>query len=161
KNGFEDGPKIASSTDPHLSNTLCSVDNLINSALRYPAKNSIQTNWVFKTQLGGKGRTGMTRHWSQVLPIVLGVSTISFGAEAQPPLTAVILHGASTRPGSAQPGTPTMLTPGVRIESPRTSWTEIAFSDGSSVVLDPGADFTLQGVEKDPESGHLAIPGAS
>src|SRR5215472_16014678 len=86
---------------------------------------------------------------------------IGSGAEAQPPLTAVILHGASTRPGSAQPGTPTVLTPGVRIESPRTSWTEIAFSDGSSIVLDPGADFTLQGIEKDPDTGHLVIRAAS
>src|SRR5215472_6937834 len=103
----------------------------------------------------------MKRHWSRMLPILLGVSTICVAAEAQPPLTAVILHGASTRPGSALPGTPTVLTPGVRIESPRTSWTEIAFSDGSSVVLDPGADFTLQGIEKDPDSRHLVIRAAS
>jgi hypothetical protein len=102
---------------------------------------------------------GMLR--SRVLPILLGISAIGGVAEAQPSLTAVILHGVSTRPGSAQPGTPTVLTPGVRIESPRTSWTEIAFSDGSSIVLDPGADFTLQGIEKNADSGHLVVRAAS
>jgi hypothetical protein len=102
----------------------------------------------------------MTKLWFRMLPILLGVGAIS-GAQAQPALTAVILHGASSRAGSAQPGTPTVLTPGVRIESPRTSWTEIAFSDGSSVVLDPGADFTLQGIEKDRDSGHVVIRAAS
>jgi hypothetical protein len=103
----------------------------------------------------------MTKRWSRMFPILFGVSAISAGAEAQTSLTGVILHGASTRSGSAQPGTPTILTPGVRVESPRASWTEIAFSDGSSVVLDPGAVFTLQGIEKDPDSGHLVIRAAS
>src|SRR5215472_16789523 len=103
----------------------------------------------------------MMRLWSAILPITVAAGTISGAAEAHPPLTAVILHGASTRPGSAQPGMSTILTPGVRIESPRTSWTEIAFSDGSSVVLDPGADFTMQGIEKDPGTGHLVIRAAS
>jgi hypothetical protein len=96
-----------------------------------------------------------------MLPVLLGVTAIGGAAEAQTSLTAVILHGASTRAGSTQPGTPTMLAPGVRVESPRASWTEIAFSDGSSVVLDPGADFTLQGIEKDTESGHLVVRAAS
>jgi len=36
----------------------------------------------------------------------------------------------------------------------------IAFSDGSSIVLDPGADFTLQGIEKNSDNGHLVIRGA-
>src|SRR5262245_7916437 len=103
----------------------------------------------------------MTKHWSRVLPIVLGVSAISSVAGAQPGLTGVILHGASSRPGSAQLRAPTVLAPGIRIESPGTSWTEIAFSDGSSVVLDPGADFTLQGIEKDADSGHLVVRAAS
>src|SRR5215471_11895014 len=97
----------------------------------------------------------------RILWFLLGVSIIGASAEAQTSLTAVILHGASSRPGTARPGTPTLLTPGVRVESPRTSWTEIAFSDGSSVVLDPGAEFTLQGIEKDPESGHLVVRAAA
>src|ERR1700756_1527183 len=99
----------------------------------------------------------MTKRWSPMFPILFGLSAISGAAEAQPGLTGVILHGASTRSGSAQPGTPTILTPGVRGESPRTSWTQISFSDGSSIVLDPGAVFTLQGIEKHPDSGHLVI----
>ena len=54
----------------------------------------------------------MTKRWSRMFPILFGVSAISAGAEAQTSLTGVILHGASTRSGSAQPGTPTHPDPG-------------------------------------------------
>jgi hypothetical protein len=40
-------------------------------------------------------------------------------------------------------------------------WTELAFSDGSSIVLEPRADFTLQGFGKNPRTGHLVIRGSS
>ncbi|MGG5811343.1 hypothetical protein [Falsiroseomonas sp. CW058] len=54
-----------------------------------------------------------------------------------------------------------MLAPGLRVESPAGSWTEIAFSDGSSVVLEPGADFTLRGIERDPGTGRLVVRAVS
>ena len=90
---------------------------------------------------------------TRLLAAVFGLAAVAEPAVAQTGLSAVVLRGAATRPGIAPPGTPTVLTPGVRIESPQNSWTEIAFSDGSSVVLEPGADFTLQGIERGSASG--------
>ena len=90
---------------------------------------------------------------TRLLAAVFGLAAVAEPAGAQTGLSAVVLRGAATRPGIAPPGTPTVLTPGVRIESPQNSWTEIAFSDGSSVVLEPGADFTLQGIERGSASG--------
>lgn len=104
----------------------------------------------------------MRRHWWQTLPVLL----LSIGAAAplveaaQERLTAVVLRGASARPGSAPSGAASPLLPGVRVESPARMWTELAFSDGSSIVLEPGADFTLQGFGKNPRTGHLVIRGS-
>jgi hypothetical protein len=105
----------------------------------------------------------MSKHWWQVFPVVL--LTMAAAAPpadaAQESLSAVILRGVSARPGSAPSGTASPLVPGVRVESPARMWTELAFSDGSSIVLEPGADFTLQGFGRDPRTGHLVIRGSS
>jgi hypothetical protein len=93
--------------------------------------------------------------------VVFGWAAMSSHAGAQDGLTGVIMRGTSLRPGIAGPNTPTMLSRGVRVESPQRSWTEIAFSDGSSILLEPGADFTLQGIDRNPANGHLVIRGTA
>ena len=105
----------------------------------------------------------MSKHWLQVFPVVLlTMATAAPPADAaQDSLSAVILRGVSARPGSAPSGTASPLVPGVRVESPARMWTELAFSDGSSIVLEPTADFTLQGFEKDRRTGHLVVRGSS
>lgn len=87
-------------------------------------------------------------------------ATSSQRAAAPTTLTAFILRGRAVR-GSASADTsmPTQLVPGMRVESPRNTWTEIAFSDGTSIVLQSGADFTLQGIVS--EGGRLVISGAA
>ena len=105
----------------------------------------------------------MRKHWRHAFPVVLltMAAAAPLSDAAQDSLSAVILRGASARPGSAPSGAASPLVPGVRVESPERMWTELAFSDGSSIVLEPGADFTLQGFGKDPRTGHLVIRGSS
>ena len=55
---------------------------------------------------------------TRLLAAVFGLAAVAEPAVAQTGLSAVVLRGAATRPGIAPPGTPTVLTPGVRIESP-------------------------------------------
>ncbi|MBR0644447.1 hypothetical protein [Plastoroseomonas hellenica] len=84
------------------------------------------------------------------------------GASATAPasITAFILRGRAVRgAAAADPQAPTRLSPGMRVESPAGTWTEIAFSDGSSIVLQAGADFTLQGIAS--ENGRLVISGSA
>lgn len=83
------------------------------------------------------------------------------GAQAQDRLTGVILRGPA--PGAPRPPPPEnlVLAPGLRIESPAGSWTEIAFMGGTTVVLEQGADFTLQGMARDPQSGRLVVRAAA
>ena len=71
---------------------------------------------------------------------------------AQPALTGVVLSGASLSTAS-----PTRLTLGSRIVSPPKSWTEIVFSDGSSIVLGPGAQLTAHQLAFDPKSARNRI----
>src|SRR5205823_3521068 len=106
---------------------------------------------------------GMRKHWWQSLLVVLSTMPAAppVADAAQDNLSAVILRGASARPGSTSSGAASPLVPGVRVESPARMWTELAFSDGSSIVLEQGAAFTLQGFGKDPRTGHLVIRGSS
>lgn len=78
-------------------------------------------------------------------------------AAAQDGVTAVILRGRAASDSGPRPAGPAVLAPGLRVESPAGTWTEIAFSDGGSVVLEPGADFTLRGIERDPATGRLVV----
>jgi hypothetical protein len=105
----------------------------------------------------------MRKQWWQAWPLVLlTIATATPRVDAaQESLTGVILRGASARPGSAPSGAASPLVTGVRVESPARMWTELAFSDGSSIVLEPRADFTLQGFGKDSRTGHLVIRGSS
>jgi len=75
-------------------------------------------------------------------------------------ISAFILRGRAV-PGTsgAAQSAPVPMAPGMRVTSPAGTWTEIAFSDGSSVVLQAGADFTLQGIAS--ENGRLVISGAA
>jgi hypothetical protein len=110
--------------------------------------------------------SGMARNGSCLVGIrriLLGggaaAALVASTASAQDGLTAVILRGRTT---SSQPAAgPTVLTPGLRVESPAGAWTEIAFSDGSSVVLESGAEFTLRGVEREAGSGRILVRSAS
>lgn len=84
------------------------------------------------------------------------------GASATAPanISAFILRGRAVRgTAAADPQAPTQLAPGMRVQSPAGTWTEIAFSDGSSIVLQAGADFTLQGITS--ENGRLVISGSA
>ena len=102
------------------------------------------------------------RSWRR-LALLAGVAALALPALpalSQESLTAVILRGRAVS-GPSSANAPTMLTPGMRVESPVGSWTEVAFSDGSSVVLEPGADFTLRGIERDPRTGRLVIRAAA
>ncbi len=93
------------------------------------------------------------RLWPQLIGslLLLGAPSLSL---AQPALTAVILSGASlSRSGSA----PARLSLGARIASPRNSWLEIAFSDGSSIVLGPGAYLTVHQLAFDPRTRRSRI----
>lgn len=85
----------------------------------------------------------------------------SSGSAAAPAsITAFILRGRAVRgAAAADPQAPTQLAPGMRVQSPAGTWTEIAFSDGSSIVLQAGADFTLQGIAS--ENGRLVISGSA
>ncbi|WP_431267335.1 hypothetical protein [Dankookia sp. P2] len=91
---------------------------------------------------------------------IMLVAAMAGPALAQERLTAVILRGASSRAGSAG-AAPAVLQPGMRVESPAGSWTELAFSDGSSIVLESGADFTLQGIGREPAGGRLMVRGCA
>ncbi|MBR0667088.1 hypothetical protein GXW71_22190 [Roseomonas hellenica] len=81
-------------------------------------------------------------------------------ATAPASISAFILRGRAVRgAAAADPQAPTRLAAGMRVESPAGTWTEIAFSDGSSIVLQAGADFTLQGIAM--EGGRVVIRGAA
>ncbi|WP_211874646.1 hypothetical protein, partial [Plastoroseomonas arctica] len=80
---------------------------------------------------------------------------------AQDQLTAVVLRGRSAAAGTPGDGAGQVLTPGMRVVSPAGAWIEIAFSDGSSIVLEPGADFTLTGYARDDATGRPTIRGRS
>ncbi|MBR0654532.1 hypothetical protein [Plastoroseomonas arctica] len=81
-------------------------------------------------------------------------------AAAPGAISAFILRGRAVRgTNGADRTVPMPMAPGMRVESPPGTWTEIAFSDGSSVVLQAGADFTLQGIAS--EGGRLVISGAA
>jgi hypothetical protein len=78
-------------------------------------------------------------------------------AAAQETLAAVVIRG----PSNGTPAGATPLIPGQRVQSPAGTWTEIAFADGTSVVLEPGAAFTLLGVARDPATGRLVVRARS
>src|ERR1051326_6237488 len=90
--------------------------------------------------------------------LAIAVSFVGWCAEPARPLTAVVLYGSSSR--LSAPVTSVPLVPGLRVQSAARSWSELAFSDGTSLVLEPGADFTLRGIERD-RGGRLIIRGAS
>src|SRR5690348_10135347 len=103
----------------------------------------------------------MTRTRLELLAFLIGLGGAVTAAGAQTGITGVILRGGTDRAHGGPGNAPTVLAPGVRVESPRGAWTEIAFSDGTSIVLEPGADFTLQGIERDSTSGRLVIRAVS
>ena len=101
----------------------------------------------------------MTIRTSGLASLLLLGTALASPALSQGSLSAVILRGAAASRGAAAPGSPAVLQPGVRVESPAGSWTELAFSDGTSIVLEAGADFTLQGLSN--EAGRLVVQGAA
>jgi len=72
-------------------------------------------------------------------------------------LSGLVIRG----PVNGTPASTVPLTPSQRVTSPAGSWTEIAFADGTSIVLEPGAAFTLRGVTRDPATGRLVVRGWS
>jgi hypothetical protein len=80
------------------------------------------------------------------------VAAIPGGAVAQEQLQGFVL-GAG---GGARP-----LSAGERLEAPPGRCVEVVFQDNTSVVLEPGADFTRQGIERDPTTGRLVLRGAT
>jgi hypothetical protein len=81
---------------------------------------------------------------------------------AQEILAVDIIRGRSV---SGQPaGVPlrTQVVRGMRVESPSGSWTEIAFADRTTIVLEQGGDFTLQSVRREGgPRGRLIIAGVA
>ena len=91
----------------------------------------------------------MSMSWRQqafgvgVAALLTGISP--GGSVAQSALTGTVLSGASLSGagGSAR------LVLGSRVTSPPRSWTEVVFSDGSSIVLGPGAELTVHQIASD------------
>ena len=75
----------------------------------------------------------------------LWIGIAPHGAAAQSALTGTILSGASLS-GSVR------LVLGSRVASPLDSWTEIVLSDGSSIVLGPGAELVVRQIVSSPGS---------
>ncbi len=79
---------------------------------------------------------------------------ISGGAAAQSAVTGTILSGALLAGGA---GGSARLVLGSRVVSPPRSWTEVVFSDGSSIVLGPGAALAVQQIASNPGSARNRI----
>lgn len=76
-------------------------------------------------------------------------------AAAQNVVTALVLRNGATGTG---PASPIVLTAGTKVESAKP-WTEIVFSDGSSIVLQPDTDFTLQGITRGSGNPRIVVKG--
>ncbi len=77
-------------------------------------------------------------------------------SRAQDTLTGTVIAGPSER----GPQHSTLVT-GRLVKSPASSSTEIAFSDGTSIVLGPGADITVELVRRNSETGRWVLTGKS
>ena len=92
----------------------------------------------------------MSMSWRQqafgvgVAALLTGISP--GGSVAQSALTGTVLSGASLSGGA---GGSASLVVGSRVTSPPRSWTEVVFSDGSSIVLGPGAELTVHQIASD------------
>jgi hypothetical protein len=79
-------------------------------------------------------------------------------AIAQPEtLTGVVLRASG--PGQRVASTP--LVRGVQVDSTGNGWTEVTFADGTTVVLEAGADFTLRRTARDPGTDRIVIEADS
>ena len=74
---------------------------------------------------------------------------------AQNSLTGTVIAGPSAADVRASP-----LVTGRRVQSSASSPTEIAFSDGTSIVLGPDADVTIESLVRD-EAGRWVLTGTS
>ena len=79
---------------------------------------------------------------------------IAAPVKAAEPTSAVLLSGgATTTRGSTRP-----VAPGTRIASAIGTWNELAFSDGSSIVIEQGAEFVL-GAVPPPHGSDTLVQG--
>ena len=83
--------------------------------------------------------------------LLIGISPQRVAAQSA--LTGTVLSGASLTGGAAGS---TRLVLGSRVASPAGSWTEIVFSDGSSIVLGPGAGLTIHRMTRN----HIGASGS-
>ena len=80
--------------------------------------------------------------------LLIGIS--AGGVRAQSALTGTVLSGATLSGGA---GGSARLVLGSRVVSPPRSWTEVVFSDGSSIVLGPGAELAVHQNHVEPGIG--------
>ena len=93
----------------------------------------------------------------QTLAVGLAALLMGVGphlAVAQSALTGTVLSGARLSGGAAGSA---RLGLGSRIVSPPRSWTEVVFSDGSSIVLGPGAELTVHQIASDLTSARSRV----
>lgn len=81
-------------------------------------------------------------------------------ANAQAGLAPVVIRGASSASGST-PRQVSDVVYGRSIQSPQGVWTEIVYPDGTSIVLEPGAEFTPQAPDTDASGGRSLLRGTS
>ena len=104
-------------------------------------------------------RIRLTR--SMLLAAIAGGAAVApLIANAQTGLTGVILSGGTSRSVRPAVSAPALVTPGTLIRSPNSGWTEIALSDGTSIVLEPGADFTLISAKRNADGRWVVVAKA-
>src|SRR4051794_29767100 len=92
-----------------------------------------------------------------ILTLLLALAALGIApppAAAQPSLTAYV-----TRSNAPKGTRPEVLVPGSRVQAASSGWTEVIFSDSSSIVLESGAAFSLQSVGREAGGDQVLVKG--